>query len=178
MAKVARRIARRRVQRYALGMPSLHPDLAIQRIDPADPAARACLDAYFDLLAQRIDGIPRGHVPNPDPEADSFRPPKGAFLLATGGGGVALGCVSLKTLHPDTGEVKRLWVAPEARGMGLGRRLMAAVEDEARALGLSHLWLDTNAALTEAIAMYHRDGWHDITPYTGWPATHWFGKAL
>lgn len=150
----------------------------IHRIDPEDAVARVCLDAYFDLLAQRIDGIPRGHVPNPDPEAGSYRPPKGAFLLASDAAGAALGCVSLKTLHPGTGEVKRLWVAPAARGLGLGRRLMAAVEDEARALGLSHLWLDTNAALTEAIAMYRRDGWHDIAPYTGWPATHWFAKTL
>ena len=151
--------------------------ISIRPEDPHALAARSCLRAYFALLAERIPGIDPTHVPDPDPEAEAFRPPHGAFLIARAGDTV-LGCVSLKTVEPGLGEVKRLWVDPAARGQGLARRLMARVEDVARALGFARLVLDTNAALTEAIALYRATGWHDTAPYTGFPATHWFTKPL
>ena len=159
-------------------MPAPQPAaLSILPADPEAPAARFCLNAYFDLLADRIPGIDRAHVPDPDPEAHLFRPPVGTFLLATADDR-PLACVSLKTHAPATGEVKRLWVAPAARGMGLARRMMTAVEDAARSLGLTRLILDTNEHLPEAIALYRATGWQDIPPYTTFPATHWFGKNL
>lgn len=151
--------------------------ITIAHQDPESPAARACLRAYFALLAERIPGITPGHVPDPDPEAGAFRPPHGAFLIARRSGEV-LGCVSLKRHDPTTGEIKRLWVAPAARGHGLARRLMALIEAEARTLGFTGLVLDTNAALAEAIALYRATGWHDTEPFTGFPATHWFAKPL
>ena len=151
--------------------------ITIAHEDPDSPAARNCLRAYFALLAERIPGVNPGHVPDPDPEADSFRPPHGAFLIARASGEV-LGCVSLKRHDPTTGEIKRLWIAPAARGHGLGRRLLTVIEDEARALGFTGLVLDTNAALTEAIALYSTSGWLETEPYTGFPATHWFAKPL
>ncbi len=55
---------------------------------------------------------------------------------------------------------------------------MLATQDHARALGHSHLTLDTNAALTEALALYAKTGWTPIAPCSNFPATHWFGKAL
>ncbi|MBE0553733.1 MAG: GNAT family N-acetyltransferase, partial [Rhodobacteraceae bacterium] len=65
------------------------------------------------------------------------------------------------------------------RGLGLARRLMAAIEDEARLLGMAALRLDTNATLTEALALYRSSGWHDIARYNDNPhAQHWFAKAL
>lgn len=149
-------------------------------IAPADPEARearACLSAYLALLRDRIPGITAAHVPDPDPEAASYRPPKGAFLLAREGGR-AVACVALKPVDPKTGEVKRLWVAEEARGRGLARAMMEAIEAEARRLGFSRLRLDTNEALSEAIALYRRLGWADVAPFTGFPATHWFAKDL
>jgi len=146
--------------------------------DPATPAAKACLSAYFDLLADRIPGVSKSHVPDPDPEADAFRPPRGAFLLAWSDG-VPVGCVCLKPAGDHAGEVKRLWIDASARGLGLGRRMMGAIEDAARALGHRHLRLDTNEGLTEAIALYRATGWHEIAPFTPrGPATHWFGKSL
>ena len=151
--------------------------ITIAQEDPESPAARDCLRAYFALLAERIPGITSGHVPDPDPEADAFRPPRGAFLTARASGDV-LGCVSLKRHDPTTGEIKRLWIAPAARGHGLARRLMTVIEDEARTLGFTSLVLDTNAALTEAIALYQSSGWSETAPYTGFPATHWFAKPL
>lgn len=149
----------------------------IRAADPADPAARACLAAYLRLLSERVPGVPAGVVPDPDPDADLFRPPQGVFLLAWCDR-LPVGCVSLKPLGPGLGEVKRLWVDPAARGLGLARRLMRAVEDQARTLGYQRLNLDTNAALSEAIALYRRDGWTETAPYTGFPATHWFTKPL
>lgn len=151
--------------------------IAIAPEDPGSPAARACLRAYFALLAERIPGISAGHVPDPDPEAGAFRPPHGTFLIARAAGEV-LACVSLKRHDPTTGEIKRLWVDPAARGLGLARRMMTAAEAEARALGFTRLCLDTNAALTEAIALYRATGWYEIAPYTSFPATHWFAKDL
>jgi DNA-binding MarR family transcriptional regulator/RimJ/RimL family protein N-acetyltransferase len=151
--------------------------IELRPADPDDPAARACLAAYFRLLSGKIEGVSASVVPDPDPDAARYRPPQGIFLLAWCDR-LPVGCVSLKTLEPGVGEVKRLWVDPAARGLGLARRLMRAVEDHARMMGLHSLKLDTNAALTEAIALYHREGWAEIAPYTGFPATNWFGKRL
>lgn len=154
------------------------PSVSISHEDPESSAAKTCLRAYFALLAERIPGIDATHVPDPDPEADAFRPPRGIFLIARDGGTV-LGCVSLKTVEPGLGEVKRLWVAPKARGQGLARRLMAEVEAFARAAGLTHLRLDTNNALTEALALYRTSGWTPTEPFTRvFPATDWFLKRL
>jgi GNAT superfamily N-acetyltransferase len=151
--------------------------LTIAPADPDDPAARWCLGEYFALLADRIKGITPDHVPLPDPKADHYRPPNGVFLLAWSDT-LPVACVSLQRLEPALGEVKRLWVAPHARGQGLARRLMAEIEATARSLGLTRLNLDTNAALTEAIALYRKTGWSEIAPYSGFPSTHWFSKTL
>ncbi len=151
--------------------------LAIAPTDPETPDARACLAAYAALLAEKIPGITDAHVPVPDPEADHYRPPQGVFLLARADG-PPLACVSLKRIDSATGEVKRLWVAPAARGQGLARRMMTAIEDQARTLGFTRLRLDTNENLPEAIALYRKTGWAEVAPFTSFPATHWFAKDL
>jgi GNAT superfamily N-acetyltransferase len=151
--------------------------ITIARADPDAPEARACLAAYARLLAEKIAGFDAGYVPTPDPEAWAYRPPRGAFLLAHSDGPVT-GCVSVKTAGPGLGEAKRLWVAPSARGMGLARRLMTAIEAEARSLGLTRLRLDTNENLPEAIALYRNTGWTPAAPFSAFPATHWFEKPL
>ncbi len=151
--------------------------ISITVVDPELPAARACLGAYLALLTERIPAMPVSHVPVPDPDAHRYRAPDGVFLLATRGD-EPLGCVSLKKIRPGIAEVKRLWVDPAARGTGLAHRLMDHVEAFARSAGYVTLWLDTNENLTEALAFYRGRGWHVIAPYTEWPATHWFGKAL
>jgi GNAT superfamily N-acetyltransferase len=149
----------------------------IRPADPDAPEAIACLAAYFRVLTDQIAGVTPDMFPLPDPKADTYRPPQGQFLVAWSDD-LPVGCVSLRPLSPGTGEVKRLWVAEDARGQGLARRLMRRIEDEARALGYSRLQLDTNAVLTGAIALYHADGWHEITPYSDFPSTHWFAKPL
>ena len=155
----------------------LQDQLQIRDADPSAAASLACLQAYYDLLAEKIRGITADMLTLPLSDPEKYRPPHGAFLIAWSDD-LPIGCVSLRPLDATTAEVKRLWVDPSARGQGLARRLMQAIEARARALGYTTLKLDTNAALTEAIALYRADGWSDIPAYTSFPATHWLGKTL
>lgn len=151
--------------------------ITIEPDDPDTPEAQACLAAYFQLLCDKIPAFTPDHFPLPVPDADDYRLPNGVFLMARSDG-APLGCVSLHGLEPGLGEVKRLWVAPMARGQGLARRLMAAIEDRARAFGHRRLILETNGVLGDAVALYRSSGWQDTAPYTEFPATHWFTKPL
>ncbi|MFN3994241.1 MAG: GNAT family N-acetyltransferase [Tabrizicola flagellatus] len=151
--------------------------LEIRPADPDSPEMLSCWRGYFDELCARVPGARPELFPVPDPGADSYRPPHGRCLVAWSDD-LPVGCVSLRPIDATTAEVKRLWVDASARGQGLARRLMAAIEDEARAMGLAALKLDTNSALAEAIALYRQTGWTDIAPYTGAPADTWLGKTL
>lgn len=93
-----------------------------------------------------------------------YGPPGGAFFLARTTDGVP-GCVGLRRLDADTGEVKRLYVRPEARGRGVGRRLARAAVDAGRALGYARLRLDTLGWMHEAIALYRSLGFRPIPAY-------------
>ncbi|MCX8508586.1 MAG: GNAT family N-acetyltransferase [Rhodobacteraceae bacterium] len=157
--------------------PTPQPPIRISSADPDSPAACACLSAYYRLLLDKIPELHAGQLPLPLPNPETYRPPQGAFLIAWAKA-QPLGCVSLRPLGPTLGEVKRLWVDPAARGQGLARRLMHAIEEQARALGQTRLRLDTNSALPEAIALYRATGWTDIAPYTDFPADCWFEKHL
>lgn len=151
--------------------------LQIREADPDSPEALACLRAYFDEILARVAIAKPEYFPLPDPGAGSYRPPQGRFLVAWSDD-LPVGCVSLRPLDDRTAEVKRLWVHDSARGQGLARRLMAAIEAEARMMGYQRLRLDTNSALSEAIALYRGTGWTDIPPYTTPPADVWMEKVL
>ena len=73
-------------------------------------------------------------------------PPSGAFLIARVNGQPA-GCGALRTLSPGVGEIARMWVDRAHRGLGIGRRLLEGLEQQAVALGLDCVRLDTNRAL-------------------------------
>ncbi|MBG0831432.1 GNAT family N-acetyltransferase [Planomonospora sp. ID67723] len=143
------------------------------------PTAQALLDDYERELRARWDG-PLLHDPHADTSdmGAGLTPPDGLFLIARVGGAPA-GCVGLRTLTPGTGEIKRMFVRPPFRGRGLGRRLLASVEENARGLGLTCLRLDTMAQLVEALALYTSTGYQKIAPYTANPyVRHWLEKAL
>jgi GNAT superfamily N-acetyltransferase len=149
----------------------------IARVDPAAPDARWCVAQYFAEIAARFDqGFdPARSIPANDTE---LRPPTGAFLVATADG-APVGCGAVKTLAPGVGSLKRMWVAGAMRGLGFGARLLGALEDEARALGLRTLRLETNRALVEAIRLYRRAGYVEVAPFNDEPyAHHWFEKRL
>jgi GNAT superfamily N-acetyltransferase len=113
-------------------------------------------------------------------EVHEMEPPGGAFLLLEDDG-VAVACGGLRTLDAPTGlgEIKRMYVVPGARRRGHARRLLGALETEARRIGLSRLRLDTNAQQPEAVALYEACGYAEIEDYNGSiTATHWFEKGL
>jgi GNAT superfamily N-acetyltransferase len=97
-----------------------------------------------------------------------MRRPRGSFLVAISDT-LPIGCVGLKGADHGYAEIKRLWVAPAARGLGLGRRLMDATERAARELGITLLRLDTNSALPEAGQLYRSTGWREIARFNDDP---------
>lgn len=145
--------------------------------DPRGADAQACLAAYFAELDERFEGgFDPGATLAVDP--DEVTEPRGLLLLARLRG-EAVACGALKLHGEDPAEVKRMWVAPAARGLGVGRRLLSELEQAAAARGVAAVRLDTNRALVEAIALYRSAGWVEIDPFTDEPyAHHWFEKRL
>lgn len=147
-------------------------------IVPADPAgtdARACIGAYLRELDERFES---GFDPacGPSAEPDELVPPAGLFLLARLDG-AAVGCGALKLDGRGRGEIKRMWVAPPARGLGIAQRLLEALEHHAATSGVRTLRLDTNRALAEARTLYLRNDYREIPAYNDNPyAHHWFEK--
>jgi DNA-binding MarR family transcriptional regulator/predicted GNAT family N-acyltransferase len=149
----------------------------IEMVDPASREARYCVSRYVTELARRFDGgfEPARSIPADDEE---LRPPNGAFLV-TSIDGEPVACGALKTIAPGVGSLKRMWVADSVRGLGLGRRMLHALEATARDLGLTTLRLETNRALTEAIGLYERGGYVGVDRFNDDPyAHHWFEKQL
>jgi DNA-binding MarR family transcriptional regulator/predicted GNAT family acetyltransferase len=155
----------------------LRGDTRITDADPGDPAVLHCTAAYRDQLVALVPGFRSDYLPIPLTDAARCRAPDGACLVAWSED-LPVGTVSVRRLDATTAEIKRLWVDPLARGQGLGRRLMRAIETRARDMGYAHARLDTNAALAEAVALYRSDGWTDCAPYTGAPANVWMAKRL
>jgi DNA-binding MarR family transcriptional regulator/predicted N-acetyltransferase YhbS len=145
--------------------------------DPGSADARWCIQQYFAELQRRFEA---GFDPARSISADAheLRPPAGALLVARLHGR-PIGCGALK-LHADAPtELKRMWVAPEARGLGLGRRLLHELEQHARSAGATAVRLETNRALTEAIQLYRSSGYREVPPFNTEPyADHWFEKQL
>jgi GNAT superfamily N-acetyltransferase/DNA-binding MarR family transcriptional regulator len=145
--------------------------------DPASDDARWCLSHYFAELAERFEEPfdPGRTLPA---DAADLVPPAGAFLIARVGGEPA-GCGALKTHHPGVGEIMRMWVDRAHRGLGIGARILDALEEQAVTLGHRTVRLYTNRSLDEAKAMYRTRGYEEIPRYNDDPyANHWFEKRL
>jgi GNAT superfamily N-acetyltransferase len=146
-------------------------------VDPETAHARSCLGEYYDELARRFDeGF--DHAASISATADELRLPAGLFVVATLRG-EPVGCGGLKLHGRRPAELKRMWVAPTTRGLGLGRRLLAGLEALAREHGVRTLHLETNRNLPEAIALYRSSGWREVDAFNDEPyAHHWFEKRL
>ena len=141
--------------------------IGIDAANPAGKEAQYCLGEYYGELARRFKGGFDVSLSR-DPDATDMIFPRGTFLVAISDG-LPIGCVGLKGTGGELAEVKRLWVAPSARGLGLGRRLMVSVESAARDIEIKVLRLDTNSALPEAGQLYRSSGWTEIDRFNDDP---------
>ena len=181
-AAILRPLTGRQRERLAAAMDEAERLLTASMIhvgaaDPRHPSARRCLRAYFAELAGRFDSgfDPALSIPADD---EDLTPPAGVLLVAMLRD-EPVGCGALKYHADAPAEVKRMWVSPAARGLGLGRRLLAELEACAAAHGVRVLRLETNRALTEAIGLYRSAGYREVSPFNREPyAHHWFEKIL
>lgn len=151
--------------------------ITFDTVDPRSPDALWSMGQYFAELDRRF---PTGFDPGDTLVADApaMRAPHGAFVVARADG-APVACGGNVRIDDTTGEIKRMWVHAEWRGAGVGRRLLAHLEDVCRGLGRLRVVLDTNDTLVEAIAMYERSGYAPIERYNDNPyAFHWFAKDL
>jgi DNA-binding MarR family transcriptional regulator/GNAT superfamily N-acetyltransferase len=151
--------------------------VTLDAVDPDHPDAQHCLRSYFTELQQRFE---TGFDPARSllPDAGELRPPHGLFLVARLHG-EPVGCAGLKLPPGAPAEIKRMWVAPRTRGLGLARRFLAELESRAARHGRDVLRLDTNKALTAAISLYHSYGFQEVPAFNAEPyAHHWFEKQI
>lgn len=152
--------------------------IELREVDPAGADAQRCLRAYVAELNRRAPE--RGFDPSKGATADphEVRPPKGAFVLAYLRG-EAIACGAVKHHPGNVTDIKRMWVAESARGLGLGRRLLEHLEGLAHEHGSNEARLETGDVLPEAIALYRSSGYVEVPPFNDEPfADRWFTKPL
>ncbi|MGD2051702.1 MAG: helix-turn-helix domain-containing GNAT family N-acetyltransferase [Acidimicrobiia bacterium] len=149
----------------------------IRAEDPTSEAARFCLGEYFRELDARFEtGFDPAASISADPE--ELVEPAGLLLIARLRG-TPVGCGALKFHRDAPAELKRMWVAPDTRGLGLGRRILTALEHQAAGHDAEVVRLETNASLVEAIGLYRSSGYREVAAFNREPfADHWFEKEL
>jgi len=146
-------------------------------VSPDSAEAQHCLARYYAEIAARFEG---GFDPDQSsaPTLEAFAPPLGTFLVMRLNGEV-VGCGGFKEDAPGSAYLKRMWIAPEARGLGLGKALLSVLEERARSLGYTKLRLETERSLTEAQQLYRSSGYAEVPPFNDeLYAHHWFEKNL
>ena len=151
------------------------PEIKIRRADFGEPVVQALLVDVLSELAERYGGTgddtPIG--------ADDFTPPAGAFFVADDGERL-VGCAGWRR-HGDDAELKRMYTARAIRGRGLGRRMLATIEESAREAGCRRVILETGDRQPEAIALYESAGYRrieDFGYYRGHEGVLSFAKEL
>ena len=152
--------------------------MEIRRESFDSEAARALAHALEEELLATYDGVPgSGGLP----AASIFeRPARGTFLVGRLDG-TPVACGGISRFDETTAEIRRMYVVPAARGRGLSRRVLAALEDEARALGYSFVRLETGNLQAEAIGLYTSAGFGPIPrygPFASDPRSVCFEKRL
>lgn len=149
--------------------------ITVALVDGHTPDARACLDAYAAYIDARFpEGFDKSDLVRPEEVSGDT----GAFFVAYEEDR-PVGCGALRRLEPGIGEIRHVWVHPEARRLGLARRLLTELEQAASVRALTVVRLDTHATLTEAQAMYRACGYTEIPAYDDHVyASHWFEKRL
>lgn len=151
-------------------------ELKIELSDPACAEAQACINAYYDELQVNLDS---GFDPNLSVSAnpEEMTPPAGYFYLARIGNQV-VACAGLK-VKPDFTEIKRMWVNPNARKLGIARKLIDVLEQQSAKIGINIVRLDTHSSLKKAKKLYLSSGYVEIKPYNdNLYADLWFEKDL
>jgi len=149
----------------------------IREVDAAGSDARQCLRAYVEELNARWEA---GFDPSAGVSAEphELTPPAGCFLIAYLHG-EPVGCGGVKHLPGGPSDIKRMWIAPAARGLGLGRRLLQELERRVLDSGATTARLETNRVLVEAIGLYRSAGYREVRAFNDEPfAHHWFEKPL
>ncbi|MEV6874432.1 GNAT family N-acetyltransferase [Amycolatopsis sp. NPDC051128] len=152
-----------------------HRTIEITAVSWDDPAAvrlRAAQRTELDARYGTDD-----HEPGALPTAETVA----VFLVARDGSGTAVGCGGLRPLGPGSGEIKRMYVEPAARGTGVAAALLRALEEHARGLGVTRLLLETGAGQPDAIRFYQREGYEPTEaygPYVGEPVSRCFARDL
>jgi GNAT superfamily N-acetyltransferase len=130
----------------------------IRRENYGAPAPQALAAALEEELLGRYEGAGGS---GPEPPASDFEPPGGVFLVLWEGE-APVACGGICRYDEATAELRRMFVAPEARGRGLSRALLGALEEEARSLGYAFVRLETGDRQPEAIALYVSSGYAPI----------------
>ena len=156
--------------------------IVVSVTSPTSAEAEDVSFRYYEDIVGRYHGRPASRQETLDARAgypsDDLVAPLGIFLLARQEATV-LGCAGMRVRSGDIGEVTRVFVEPAARGKGVGRLLMNALERESRELGLDALRLDTRTDLVEARSLYASLGYIEGEPHNTDPyANHWFSKEL
>lgn len=133
-------------------------ELRAASYEEAEPLIRA----LWDEIVERYGGDDGDGVH--DAHGQQFLPPDGVFLIAVEEG-QHLACGGVRRHEAHIGEIKRMYVVPQARGRGLGRQLLQELVARARSLGYTELWLETGTEQPEAMALYASEGFTPIPPY-------------
>ncbi|MBB5120872.1 GCN5 family acetyltransferase [Streptomyces eurocidicus] len=149
--------------------------MKIEQVDWTDPDATALRAAQRAEIAERY-GTPDSEPGVPPSAADIA-----AFFVAREDDGTAVGCGGLRDLGEGSGEVKRMYVAPAARGSGAATHILRALEDWARGRGWTRLRMETGVRQPDAVRFYLRSGYERIPnfgPYEGVPDSMCFERSL
>jgi putative acetyltransferase len=139
--------------------------IEIRREELTSETAQALIDALNADLRARYPGD-GSHYFRLD--ADEVRPGRGAFVVAYDAD-MPVGCGAVRLIDADVAEIKRMYVLPNVRGRGIARRMLEVLENEARALGVTKLLLETGTRQPEAIALYSKTGFSPTDPFGEYP---------